>query len=258
MPASIRPALVLCALLLASASVQAQAPLVDLEIGAEFEHVSDGFPNTRGVWSRATFWQAGGTWRAEWGSQERFGESGMLVGLGHTRGLSRRWVGSVYLGGSTEGRYHARVRAGAEVAYKAGSREQIVTTVGAWFHDARTVHRDYSGRAEVAYYSGPWLLQAGARYTVSTPGDARGYRAEAAVTLQPSERHSLALAASAGREAYQLVEPFTAEVEFPSWEASLTWKAPLTERWGTVVRANAYRNPYYIRAGVSAGLSLRL
>lgn len=240
-----------------SALAQPGVHLRSVEAGTEYESVSGGFADTRGVRSQAILGGGGGTWRVEWGAQERFGEGGVVFGVGHSRFLGRRWVGSAYVGSSTAGAYHARLRAGAEIGRMWGSRKQFVTRLGAWVHDARDVHRDAVITAEGAYYTGPVVMQLTGRYTISTPGDARGHYVHAALTHSRPEGRSVSGRLGVGREAYLLVEPLTAEVEFRSWEAGLTWVEPVYRRWSLALRATLYHNPYYERAGVGVGV-LRL
>ncbi len=246
-------------LVCAATGGQAQ-PAIDLqsvEVGTEYESVSGDFTDTRGVNGQAVLGGIGGTWRLEWGAQERFGEAGVIFGVGHSRLLSRTWVAHGFVGSSTAGAYHARLRAGAEVGRKWGRRGPLVTSLGAQVHDARDVHRDIVLTAEAAYYAGPFVVQFGNRYTISTPGDARGHYVHAALTHQRPGARSVSFRAGAGHEAYLLVEPFTARVEFPSWEAGLTWTEPVFKSWSVKARVSLYRNPYYERGGLGLGVLRR-
>ncbi len=238
----------------ASALAQPAIHLHSVEVGTEYESVSGGFTDTRGISSQAILGGGGGTWRLQWGAQERFGEGGVVFGVGHSRFLGRKWIGSASLGSSTAGAYHARLRAGVEVGRKWGAREQFVTSLGASFHDARDVHHDVVLNAEALYYTGLVVLQLSSRYTISTPGDARGHYVHAALTHSRPGQRSVAGRIGFGREAYLRVEPLTAEIEFRSWEAGLTWIEPVYQRWSLAVRATLYHNPYYDRAGLGLGV----
>ena len=237
----------------------AQTPvrLVSAEIGGEYESVSAGFADTRGTHGRLVLAAGGGTWRLEGAAQERFGEGGLLFGIGHTRVLRGRWVASGYVGGSSAGAFHARVRAGAELGRKWGARQEIVTTVGGWVYDARDVHRDAVFTAESAYYVRRWVVQVGGRLTLSTPGDMLGHYVYASLSHGRPGTREIVVRGGGGYEAYQLVGPLVADVGFQSWEAGASWLEPVGRGWALALRATAYRNPFYTRAGLGIGIARR-
>lgn len=228
-----------------------------LEIGTRYESISGPFSDGKGVYARAVLAGLGGTWRMESDAIDRFGDSGVIYGVGHTRTLSPRVFVSGYVGSSTTGDYLPRFRVGAEVARKWGPTQGVVTSAGLWMIDARDVHRDMQATAEVSVYAKNAILQLGTRGTLSTPGDALGYAAHAALTLGAPDGRSITGRLSFGREAYLLVEPFTADVEFHSGEASLMIQQPLTDTWQLQLRAGHYRNPYYGRTGIEGGIRYR-
>ncbi|MEM1042531.1 MAG: YaiO family outer membrane beta-barrel protein [Bacteroidota bacterium] len=231
--------------------------VVSVEAATEYESVSGGFADTRGVSSHTILSGGGGTWRLQWSAQERFGEGGVVFGVDHARLLGRTWVASASAGSSTAGAYHARLRASAELGRKWGSRQQIVTTLGIGYHDARDVNHDVILRAEAAYYTGPLVVQLGNRYTISSPGDARGTYVHAALTYSRPDARSISGRIGLGREAYLRVEPLAVEVAFRSWELGMTWTEPVRGRWHLTARATLYHNPFYDRAGLSLGVLRR-
>ena len=229
-----------------------------IEVGGRYESLTGPYTDGRGAYVRAIVTSPGSTWRLESDAQERFGDRGVVYGVGHTRTLSPRVYVSGYLGSSTTGAYLPRLRAGAEVARKWGARQAVVTSAGLWMVDARDVHRDLMATTEVMVYAGKAVLQLGARGTLSTPGDQLGYGVHAALTVGAPDGRSFTGRLAYGREAYLLIEPLTAQVEFPSGEASLMWQEPLTDVWHLRIRAGHYQNPYYARSGVEAGVVYRL
>ncbi|GAB5535081.1 MAG: hypothetical protein Rubg2KO_13300 [Rubricoccaceae bacterium] len=196
----------------------------------------------------------GGSWRVDADLESRFGEQGLGLGLQHARDIGPRWTAAAYAGTGTDNVFLPRVRAGVEAGHKWGGN--WVTAVGVGVFDAHDVHRDGILHVEARRFSERWMLQGGARLTVSTPGPEVGATATVAAThISPRGRWITARLA-AGREAWLIVEPTPLQVGFLSAEAALKVRQPVGGGLGILASATHYRNPYYTRTGLEAGISL--
>lgn len=246
--------LALASPVLASAA-QAQPARVDVWAGVQ--QVSEPYEDGRALRvAIITPSPDGGSWRIDADLESRFGEGGLSLGVHHARDIGSRWTGAAYAGTGTDNVFMPRLRAGVEGGRKWGQR--WVTAVGVGVFDAHDVHRDLIVHAEARRFGDRWMLQGGGRLTVSTPGSEIGATATLAVThLSPRGRWITARLA-AGREAWLVVDPAPLQVGFLSAEAALQVRQPVGGRMSVLAGASHYRNPYYTRTGLEAGLSLPL
>ena len=202
----------------------------------------------------------GGVWRADLDHASRFGESGVVGGLGYSRAFGRLRT-ATFVGSSTAGAYHARLRTAAALGVALGAREQLVLTGTAAYVDARDVHRDVVGTLELAAYPSAGLVaQAGLQVARSEPGSAIGVAALGALVVGAPEARNVSARARFGREAYLLVAPADGafpdtDVSFLSGDANVTWREPLGDALGVRLGGGLYINPYYTRTTLEAGLS---
>ena len=232
-----------------------------LEVGARAERATADLPGGGGA-SLALLARdrAGGVWRADLDRATRFGETGVVGGLGYTRAFGRLRTAS-FVGSSTGGAYHARLRTAAALGVALGARERLVLTGTATYVDARDVHRDFVATLEAAAYPSPGLVaQAGVQVARSEPGGALGVAALGALVIGTPGARGVSARARFGREAYLLVAPPDGsfpdtDVSFLSGDASLAWREPLGDALGVRLGAGLYVNPYYTRTTLEAGLS---
>jgi YaiO family outer membrane protein len=76
------------------------------------------------------------------------------------------------------------------------------------------------------------------------------------VTQGHEKHHFIALRGEYGREAYQLVSPDTALVNFPLRDISATWRQWLSANYGFNFMIEHYSNPSYRRIGGTLGFFL--
>ena len=235
----------------------AQAQPARIDVWAGVQQVSDPYEDGRVLrMAYITPGPDGGSWRIDADLERRFGERGLGLGIQHARDVGTRWTVAAYAGTGTDNIFLPRFRAGVEGGRKWGQR--WVTAVGMGVFDAHDVHRDVMIHAEARRFGERWMLQGGGRLTVSTPGPELGATANVAVTnISPSGRWITARL-SGGREAWLVVEPTPLQVGFLSAEGALQIRQPVAGGLSVLASAMHYRNPYYTRTGLEAGVSLTL
>ena len=239
----------------------AQAPLAAtagrwIEAGAFHHAVSDGYGGWDGVYTRAVL--PVGSRDIFYGdavAQRAFRERGSYVAVANRH----EWGAGIFTmaggGHGFDARLFPEWRADASAGARFGTRRNIVGTLGGSYVQSRAVYRDYAVTSSVAAYLTGLVIEAGARYNTSTPGDVHSLRGYTAVTAVPSPRRSIALRVGAGEEGYQLLGTTTVLQRFTSQEASIAWRERAGARWGVLLQADAYRNPYYTRTGGALGVA---
>lgn len=235
----------------------ADAQTRSVEVGAQVESLSGGYADGRGAYARLTLPRHAGWARLEASVQDRFGEPAVVAGVAAAQDLGPRWVVSGGVGTSTAGLVYPRLQAGLGVSRKWGAGRNVMTTLAAGYRDAHDVHEDLDLTGEVAVYRPSLVLQAGARASLSRPGDALGYAGFVAATIGDPDGARFTGRLGTAREAYLLVDPAPVDVSFRSVEASAGWHQPVGPRWIASVSGGLYANPYYTRLGVQTGVIRR-
>jgi YaiO family outer membrane protein len=227
-----------------------------IETGLNYHVLTGTEPNWFGQYLRGVVDVAHkDVWSYEIVHQDEHGDDGVFFGLGNTHTFDPDWYTAVSLGTSAGGFFYPRFRADAFVNRKWLEGRNLVTTLGVGYFDAKDVHYDVSFFAGVAYYfTAPWIVEGGLRYNLSYPGAVAAPAPFLAVTYGRNKEHYVTLRAGIGREAYQLVGPSQALVDFQSEVVTLTWRQWLTQEWGFRVSAEYYNNPFYERHGVEIGV----
>lgn len=235
----------------------AEAQPARVDVWAGTQHVSAPYEDGQALrLAYITPGPSGGSWRIDADLESRFGERGLGLGLQHARDIGARWTGSAYAGTGTDNIFLPRFRAGVEAGRKWGQR--WVTALGVGVFDAHDVHRDLLIHAEARRFGERWLLQGGGRLTVSTPGTELGAMANVAVTHISPRGQWITARVTGGREAWLVVDPTPLQVGFLSAEGALQIRQPVAGGLGVLARATHYRNPYYARTGLEAGVTLSL
>jgi YaiO family outer membrane protein len=186
---------------------------------------------------------------------EKFGDQGTFFALGNTHVFTPEWYTSISVGTSAGGFFWPQFRVDAFLSKKWLERQQLITTIGFGYHDAKDVHYDYDLFIGATYYfDGPWIVEAGLHYNISEPGDVTAPGPFIAVTNGRNKEYFLVLRFGFGREAYQVVGPTTSITDFASQVVTLTWRKWLTRDWGFKVQGEYYHNPFYERFGFELGI----
>ncbi|TBR07604.1 MAG: YaiO family outer membrane beta-barrel protein [Lysobacter sp.] len=246
-----RKAAVLGVLLCAAAPLPAWADGV-VNVGIDYQRLTNGFGEWNGLYVRGSAWQRPQTvFNYELVSAKRFGDQGTFGSLGIQHTFNSVWYGTVTAGAGASTFIFPRWTADATVSRKWLPRGQLVTTVGAGTTRATDGHRDVHGLLSAAWYaSDKWVFEAGWRPNHSDPGAVRSGSAFAAATWGREGRQYWIVRHDVGREAYQLIGDNTALVDFPSRSTSLAWRKWWSARCGTHVQVEHYGNPNYERNGV--------
>lgn len=246
--------------MVAPRTVRAQAPLAAtagrwVEAGVFHHTVTNGYGNWDGVYTRAVV--PVGTRDIFYGdavAQRAFGERGSYIAVANRH----EWGGGIFTmaggGHGFDARLFPEWRADASAGARFGARRNVVATLGGSYVQSRDVYRDYAVTSSLAVYLTGFVIEAGTRYNTSTPGDVHSLRGYTAVTAVPSPRRSVAFRVGAGEEGYQLLGNTTVLQRFASQEASVAWRERAGSHWGVLIQGDAYRNPYYTRAGGALGV----
>jgi YaiO family outer membrane protein len=229
-----------------------------LEMGTFAHGVSDGFGGWLGAYARATTpLSARDVLTVDLLSQRAFRDAGQYAAVS----LRHQVTSTVFVlaaGGAGTGRLALpQARADVLVGRAFGARRSVVIGAGASYVDAQALYADRAAVGSVAWYASPALvLELVGRVNSSAPGDVRSFRIAPALTRQLNAgRQALTLRADLGTEAYQLLAgPTPAARDFGSTLASAALRHRASEAWGATLQAEAYRNPYYTRAGLRVGV----
>lgn len=246
----------------ASGAPTSEAPPANrgqVEVGAGFSDLTGGNKNWNDVYARGHFnVRTGSTLHWSLANQRHFGESGVVGGLTWVQDLSPDWYGMA--GGSAGGaNFQHRYRVDVGLYRKWGAERRWVTGA-AVMHAASgdKVHKDNALRLSTFYYAPQgWVGEGGVSFNRSSPGSVWSTRFYGAFTVGAEKKHWLALRLEHGQEGYLPVAvpgaPST-NMRFRSTEATVQWRQWVGRDWGYVVGGQFYRNPYYRRAGVLAGV----
>ena len=218
-----------------------------------YQHVSGGFGDWKGTGIRLAAPAGAAVFYGDLLAQEAFGDRGEYGAAGLTVGAGRDWVLAGSVGGGSGDFVFPELRLDASLGRKWLRSRQLVTTLGVTYVDARQGFEDVAVTGSAALYVGRVVLEAGGRWNWSDPGDNLSRRGFASVTVGRDGAAWVAVRGSTGREAYQLAGAQTLR-EFTSHEASVRWRQWIGGRWGTVLSAEVYDNPFYSRVGGSVGL----
>ena len=230
-----------------------------VEAGLGFADLSDGNKNWNDLYTRGHFnLRPGSTLHWSLGRQRHFGESGAIGGLTLVQDLSPDWY--ALLGASGGGaNFQNRYRVDAGIYRKWGADRRWVTGLSL-MHAASGdhIHRDNALRASAIYYAPQgYVAEGGISFNRSNPGSVWSTRVYGAATFGQAKKHWLSLRLEHGQEGYlpvALGSAFPTNVRFRSTEATIEWRQWVGRDWGYVVGGQLYRNPYYRRAGVTAGV----
>ncbi|WP_312759057.1 YaiO family outer membrane beta-barrel protein [Pulveribacter sp.] len=230
-----------------------------IEVGVAGAHLSDGLQHWTDGYALGSFRPAAGTvlyWSLA--SQRHFGETGTVGALSMVHDFTPDWYGMVGVSGASAS-FQNRYRLDAGAYRKWGEERRWVTGI-ALMHSASGdhIHHDNALRATLLYYApADWIGEAGLSVNRSSPGAVTSTRGFVAATLGQVGKRTVGLRLEHGQEGYLPVAAgmdLPLNVRFRSSEATLQWRQWVTRRWGYVVGAQLYRNPYYHRAGLQFGI----
>lgn len=230
-----------------------------VEVGLSGANLSGGNRSWTDAYARGFYRLAEPTtlyWSAA--NERHFGESGVTGGLTLVHDFSPAWYGLAGISGGSA-TFQNKRRLDLGFYYKWPQSRRWITGVGLMSAASGDgVHRDLGLRASVIHYAEQgWVGEAGLIFNRSSPGSVWATRGYGALTWGAPKQHYLSVRLEHGREAYLpvgLVPAYPGNVAFNSTELTLQWRQWINQRWGYVVGAQGYRNPYYSRVGISAGI----
>jgi YaiO family outer membrane protein len=243
------------------AQTPAQAPATGrrVDVFGDSHRVSGGFGDWTGIGSRIVVpVSARDVWFVETLRRKAFGDAGTYVGGANQHVWSDRWYSFLAVGAGTGDFVLPDLRIDASISRKWGTRQSVVSTLGATLVDAKLGYRDAGGFGAITAYVSPIVVvEGGVRVTRSTPGNVDATRGFGAITLGREGKAFVVARGSSGREGYQLLGPDAAVRRFSSHEGGVSWRQWLGQGGGFLVQGERYANPFYSRTGVTVGLFAR-
>lgn len=199
-------------------------------------------------------------WNAAVQHQRKFRQNGNYVAVGNVHEFNKDYFSDVTLGVG-QGIFMPRFRGDAFLNRKWLERRNLITTFGIGGNDNYDSHSDVSAFLGASYYfDAPWVLQGGVRLTRGNPGGIYSASSFLALTYGHQNDYFLTARYGFGKEAYQVIGPGRALVDFNSQIVSLNWKQWVQKStadekgWGFDVTGEYYDNPTYSRTGLTFGV----
>jgi YaiO family outer membrane protein len=188
-------------------------------------------------------------------AQKTFGDDGVYGSVNDTHIWNDDWYSQLAVGAGSGKFYFPDARVDASLSKKWLHSRSLVTTLGGGFSEAKDIHRDMYMLASVTVYLGDnFIAEAGTRITWSNPGTVQSERGFGVIIYGTDRNRYVTLRYEGGKEGYQPIGTLTTIVDFSSHEASLDWREWVGRNYGTVAKAEYYRNPFYLRNGLTFGL----
>jgi YaiO family outer membrane protein len=242
----------------AASPVPDEAPAASyVELGGDYHWLSHDYSDWYGFYVRGAWVQsARNTWDWEIARRNEYDEWGGYYAGGLTHVFNADWYGSLHLGASSSGFFLPRYRGDAFLNRKLLPARNLVATGGGGYIEERDdVHRQsYLFLGGAYYFTHPWIVEGGARWTQSDPGSVDSSRLLVAVTWGRDQWRFVTAAYESGNEAYLLVDGTVAAVDFHSQLLTLTWREWWRRGWGHNVVAEHYESEVLDRTGVRLGV----
>lgn len=233
---------------------------VSISTYASYQSLSAGY----GQWSETgvfgTYETGANVLQGQLSAMRRFGEPGKYAGFGDTLTINPDWYASLSVGAGDGAFYLPRYRVDAFINRKLLAQKNLVATLGLSYYVAPDGHTDSSvGLGAIYYYSTlPLVLQGEVRFNNSNPGGVNTRQQFVAATWGYDKQTQIIGRYAWGMEGYQTIGAGVQLVDFYSTDASLAVRHWLGSNWGVSAMLERYRNPYYVRQGVTLGLFWQL
>ena len=223
-----------------SSTLQAQAPLAGglpgrwIEANALVQSVTGGYGDWQGGYVRAVLPSARDTWYADALALHAFGERGIQVGATHRHDWNTRFFHMLGASVGNGASIMPRGRVDGGVGVRLGAERRWQAMGGASYVKSVSELSDVAGVASLAYYAPiAVMIETGARYNVSRPGDVASHRLWLSSSWTPSPRRTLSLRAIGGSEGWQTVRIGTTLARFHSQELSAAWREKVVSELST-------------------------
>lgn len=225
------------------------------EFGTMLHRYSDGIQPWNGIYLRTQVASgARNLWLGEVVGEDRLDKQAFSYKIEYVLDQPA-WFARAGIRTATKADFTPKWRGDLRLGVKTGPERRLLLMGSGFMQRIWDGHEDTGFAAEFQYYGKrPWILQGGARWTYSTPGEVWSGYYGAALTLGRYGERNVTLHGAFGSEAYQVLGPLDVLVDFNSWMAMLTWREWLGPKVGFTVSGVWYQNDYYRRGGVEAGL----
>jgi YaiO family outer membrane protein len=243
--------------------LSAQAPLAGgiagrtVEVHGLYQRVTGGYGDWRGSYARLILPGASDVLFLDALALEGFGERGVQAGIAHRHDWTSRWFHLLGVNAGDGTPIFPRARVDALVGRRWGEGRTVQTTAGASYVKSVTELYDVAALGNVTWYAPRgFIVETGVRYNSSRPGDIQSHRVHGiAMWTTPDARRSFSTRVIAGTEGWQIVNINTTLTKFASQEVAVAWRERVGRSLATNVQLDAYRNPFYTRAGVTVGVA---
>jgi len=229
-----------------------------IELGGGHSSLTQGNPSWTDAYMRgAMALSESNVLHTEISRQDRYGDTGWYFSGGLTHVFTENWYADGFVGFSSRCFFLPKYRTDGFIHRKLLPHKQLVLTVGGGNDKYKDIHSDYRLNTEADYYLGPsWILQSGITFTHSDPGSTTVHAQYFAVSEGQNKRHYIVLRGEYGREAYELIGPATALINFPLHDVSVTWRQWIAPSWGINLTVERYNEPIFNRTGATLGFFL--
>ncbi|MCW5943516.1 MAG: YaiO family outer membrane beta-barrel protein [Fimbriimonadaceae bacterium] len=237
------------------ASAQDQKATGYVEVGGGASKVTNGQGDWSGAYLRGSYgFPKKDIVNFEVRSAKRFKDDGFYLGFLWTHYVQPDVYTSFGVGTSTGGFFFPKVRVDGSVSKIWGAKQDVVTTVGATYNQARDTYYDWAGFFDLTYYVANVVLQLGTRYNVSYPGSAKSWSGYGAISIVKAKDYMLTFRYGGGRESYLPLGGTLVPVDFSSTTYSVGLRKWLNNDWGFNATYEWYTNPNYKRNGFELGV----
>lgn len=230
-------------------------PLRGFEAYVSHHSLTAGNPDWREVGVRGAYQSGAHLFNGELAAMKRWGESGVYAAIGDTYTFNEDWFGSLTFGAGNGADYLPRWRADGFINRKLLAKKNLVATLGAGYYRAPDGHIDRNVSIGGTYYfEQPLVVQGEIKFTHGSPGSVDTRQYFVAGTWGREKQTTATARIGWGEEGYQSIGAGAVLTNFRSREFSVNVRHWLGKDWGAEIAAERYRNPFYRRTGITAGL----
>lgn len=186
-----------------------------------------------------------------------FGEKAFYGEIGNTHIINDKWFSNVTLGLSDNSIFVPKYFFGTTISRKLLKEENLVAYLGGhayWWRPSPITTQDLNPGL-IYYFESPWILEGGVLFSRFMPGAIFSKSYYISVTQGKEKDHLYTLRYNFGRAAYQTIDTATpALTNYSSTDITATWRQWIDKYWGFNITAEAYRNRFYERYGITVGL----
>lgn len=229
-----------------------------IEGGFECDHLSAGNGHWNNQYIKSSLQtDPNNTWAAAIEHDFEFGEKAFYGEIDNTHIINDKWFSNVALGLSDNSIFVPKYFFGTTISRKLLKEENLVAYLGGhayWWRPSPTTTQDLNPGL-IYYFESPWILEGGVLFSRFMPGAIFSKSYYISVAQGKEKDHLYTLRYNFGREAYQTIGTATpALTNYSSTDITATWRQWIDKYWGFNITAEAYKNPFYERYGITVGL----